>query len=158
LLFAAHLLQHHLAVAEATADAIRHRYHAFRAAIEGIEEYGVDLPPVTGNANAFYLPLFLDRLLERTGLQADAFATLCYERYGLEVVAGTRMYPPVNLTPGLLTVEHGAARIQTHGPVMYAPDFAACRRPFIRVSFGVEHRIVEAAARLIQACTETFVQ
>jgi aspartate/methionine/tyrosine aminotransferase len=158
LLFAAHLLQHHLAVAEATANEIRRRYHAFRAALEGIEEYGIDLPPFAGNANAFYLPLFLDRLLERTGLQADEFATLCHERYRLEVVAGTRMYPPVALPHGALTAESGAARIRTHGPVIYAPDFAVRKHPFIRVSFGVEHRIVEAATCLVQACAATFTR
>ena len=158
LLFAAHLLQYHLAVAEATANEIRRRYHAFRAALEGIEEYGIDLPPFAGNANAFYLPLFLDRLLERTGLQADEFATLCHERYRLEVVAGTRMYPPVALPHGALTAESGAARIRTHGPVIYAPDFAARKHPFIRVSFGVEHRIVEAATCLVQACAATFTR
>ncbi len=94
LLFAAHLLQQHMALAETTATEIRRRYYAFREAIAEIEEYGVEVPPLTGNANAFYLPLFLDRLLERTGLSADAFVTLCYERYQLEVVPGTRMYPP----------------------------------------------------------------
>ena len=36
------------------------------------------------------------------------------------------------------------------------PDFAATQRPFVRVSFGIEHRVTEAAARLRQACAETF--
>jgi hypothetical protein len=146
-----------MALAEATATEIRRRYYAFREAIAGIEEYGVEVPPLTGNANAFYLPLFLDRLLERTGLSADAFVTLCYERYQLEVVPGTRMYPPEGLRAGTLSVSNGTAHISTPGPVVYAPDFAAKKRPFVRVSFGVEQRIVEAATRLRQACAEIFV-
>jgi hypothetical protein len=157
LLFAAHLLQHHMALAETTAATIRQRYQTFRTALRGIEEYGVALPPATGNANSFYLPLFLDRLLDHTGLQADEFGTLCHERYKLEVVPGTRMYPPAGLAQGALTLAQGTARISTPGPVVYAPDFAATQRPFIRVSFGIEHRVTEAAARLCQACAETFV-
>jgi arginine:pyruvate transaminase len=158
LLFAAHLLQHHMVLAETTATTIRQRYQAFRTALSGIEEYGVALPPATGNANTFYLPLFLDRLLEHTGLQADEFGTLCHERYKLEVVPGTRMYPPAGLSQGTLALTQGTARISTPGPVVYAPDFAATQRPFIRVSFGIEHRITEAAARLCQACAETFAR
>lgn len=157
LLFGAHVLQHHIAVAETTAAVIRQRYHAFRNALDGIEEYGVEVPALTGNANAFYLPLFLDRLLERTGLHADEFGMLCQDRYQLEVVTGTRMYPPVGLPQGLLRLTNGKAHIDTPGQVIYAPDFAQKQRPFVRVSFGIEHRIAEAAARLRQACVETFV-
>jgi mannose-6-phosphate isomerase len=40
------------------------------------------------------------------------------------------------------------------GSVIYAPNFATTQRPFLRVSFGVEHRIAEAAARVRQACAE----
>ena len=40
--------------------------------------------------------------------------------------------------------------------MIYAPDFAATQRPFVRVSFGIEHRVTEAAARLRQACAEIF--
>jgi aspartate/methionine/tyrosine aminotransferase len=156
LLLAAHLLQHHMDLAETTATTIRQRYTAFRAALSGLEEYGVALPPATGNANTFYLPLFLDRLLEHTGLQADEFGVLCHERYKLEVVPGTRMYPPAGLSQGTITLADETARISTPGPVVYAPDFAVTQRPFVRVSFGIEHRVTEAAARLRQACAETF--
>ena len=127
----------------------------FREAIAGVEEYGVELPPPTGNA--FYLPLFLDRLLQRTGLTADEFGTLCHERYRLEVVTGSRMYPPECLQAGHLDLSHGTTRISLPGPVVYAPDFAARKRPFVRVSFGIEHRIADAATCLRQACAETFV-
>jgi hypothetical protein len=41
--------------------------------------------------------------------------------------------------------------------VVYAPDFAVKQRPFLRLSFGIEPRIDEAAQRLLQACAETFV-
>jgi valine--pyruvate aminotransferase len=157
LLFATHLLEQHMALAEATATAIRQRYQIFRQALSGIEEYGVDLPSLTGNANTFYLPLFLERLLERAGLQADAFSALCYDRYQLEVVAGTRMYPPDGLRTGTLRHSGGAVRIDRPGAVVYSNDFATRKRPFIRLSFGVEHRIAEAAARLCQACAELFV-
>jgi len=95
-------------------------------------------------------------LLERTGLGADEFGTLCHERYKLEVVPGTRMYPPAGLSQGKITLADETARISTPGPVVYAPDFAATQRPFVRVSFGIEHRVTEAAARLRQACAETF--
>ncbi len=44
-LFGAHLLRHHGAIAEATAAAIQSRHDTFRHAIEGIEEYGVEVPP-----------------------------------------------------------------------------------------------------------------
>src|SRR5262252_9159147 len=145
-----------MVLAETTAATIRQRYTAFCAALSGIEEYGVELPQSTGNANTFYLPLFLDRLLERTGLQADEFGTRCHERYQLEVVPGTRMYPPAGLAQGTINLADGAARISTPGLVVYAPDFAATQRPFVRVSFGIEHRVTEAAARLRQACEETF--
>jgi valine--pyruvate aminotransferase len=156
LLLAAHLLQHHLDLAATTAATIRQRYHAFRVALEGIEEYGLTLPPAADNANAFYIPLFLERLLERTGLQAKEFSTLCRERYHLEVVPGTHMYPPEGLTQGTLTLAQGSTRISTPGPVIYAPDFAARQRPFLRISFGIEPRIAEAASRLREACADTF--
>jgi hypothetical protein len=55
-----------------------------------------------------------------------------------------------------LTLAHGTARISTPGAVVYAPDFAATQRPFVRVSFGIEHRVTEAAARSRQACAEIF--
>lgn len=135
---------------------IRQRYHTFRDGLDGLEEYGVELPPATEHANTFYLPLFLDRLLAHTGLQTDAFATLCHERYKLEVVPGTRMYPPAGLSQGCLTLAHGQARITTPGAVIYAPDFATTQRPLLRVSFGIEHRIAEAAAQVLRACAETF--
>ena len=156
LLLAAYLLQQHMALAEHTATVIRQRYQAFRAALAGIEADGVDLPLATGTANTFYLPLFLERLLERSGLQADAFAAICHERYHLEVVPGTRMYPPAGLRAGALASANGTVRIETPGPVVYAPDFTVRKRPFVRVSFGVEHRIPEAAARLRQACADVF--
>ncbi len=66
------------------------------------------------------------------------------------------MYPPAGLAQGTLTLAQGTARISTPGPVVYAPDFAATQRPFVRVSFGIEHRVTEAAARLRQACAEIF--
>jgi hypothetical protein len=97
-------------------------------------------------------------LLEHTGLQADEFGALCHERYKLEVVPGTRMYPPAGLSQGMITLADGAARISTPGSVVYAPDFAATQRPFVRVSFGIEQRVTEAAARLRQACAETFAR
>ena len=157
LLFGAHLLQHHMAIAETTAREIRQRYHAFRQAIDGIEEYGIELPPPSAAANAFYLPLFLDRLLQRSGLSADDFSALCQDRYRLEAVPGTRMYPPLGPAQGTLSISQGKARIDTPGPVVYAPDFAVKQRPFLRLSFGIEPRIDEAAQRLLQACAETFV-
>jgi hypothetical protein len=156
-LFGAHLLQHHMTIAETTAGAIRQRYDAFRQAIDGIEEYGIDIPPPSATANAFYLPLFLDRLLQRSSLSADDFSAICLDRYRLEAVPGTRMYPPLGPTQGTLSVSHGKCRIDTPGPVVYAPGFAGQQRPFLRVSFGIEHRIDEAAKRLLQACAETFV-
>lgn len=157
LLLAAHLLRHHLDIADVTASQIRLRYHAFRAALSGIQEYGVDIPPLSGNTNAFYLPLFLERLLEHTGSNADEFANVCQHHYHLDLVPGTRMYPPVELPPGRLQWSHGKASIHTPGQVIYAPDFPTTKRPFLRLSFGMEHRITEAAARLQQACAETFV-
>ena len=66
------------------------------------------------------------------------------------------MYPPAGLSQGEITLADGTARISTPGSVVYAPDFAATQRPFVRVSFGIEHRVTEAAARLRQACAETF--
>jgi valine--pyruvate aminotransferase len=157
LLFGAHLLRHHMAIAEATAATIRQRYATFREAIDGIEEYGVDIPPAAEHTNAFYLPLFLDRLLERSELHADAFSTQCHEHYGLEIVTGTRMYPPVGLPRGTLTWRHGTAHIETPGQIIYAPAFIDKQRPFVRVSFGIEHRLTAAAERLRQACAATFV-
>jgi len=154
---AAHLLRQHMPLAEATAAEIRRRHEVFRGAIAGIEEYGVDIPPPTGHANAFYLPLFLDRLLARTGVSVDEFVTVCHERHQLEVVPGTRMYPPAGLPAGRLSTSSGVVRISTPGAVVYAPDFAEKKRPFIRVSFGVEHRVAAAATRLRQACAEIFV-
>ncbi len=156
-LFGAHLLRQHSAIAEATSAAIQSRYGTFRQALEGIEEYGVEVPSPAGNANAFYLPLFLDRFLQRTELTADAFNTICRDRYGLEMVSGTHMYPPGNLARGELTLAVGKARISSPGPVVYAPDFVTRQRPFLRVSFGVESRVAAAAERLLQACSETFV-
>ena len=156
LLFAAHLLRHHMDLAVQTADAIRRRYQTFYDALAGIEEYGVEVPPPTGNANTFYLPLFLDRLLERTALTADEFTTRCHDQYQLEVVPGTRMYPHEGLASGQLDRVNGTVRITTPAPVVYAPDFAQRKQPFIRVSFGVEHRVEEAAAQLRQACANIF--
>ena len=155
-LFGAHLLRHHADIADATATAIQSRYHAFRQAIGGIEEYGVDVPSPASNANAFYLPLFLDRFLQRTALSADAFNTICRDRYGLEMVSGARMYPPAGLASGQLALAAGKARIASPGPVVYAPDFAERQRPFLRLSFGVESRIAAAAERLRGALAETF--
>ena len=102
---AAHLLRHHMDMADAIASHIRLRYHAFRAACTGIQEYGVDIPTLTGNANAFYLPLFLERLLEHTGLQADEFASICHERYHLEVVTGTRLVSSCRTVPGAAAMD-----------------------------------------------------
>ncbi len=117
-LFGAHLLRHHTAIAEATSAAIQSRYSTFRQAIEGIEEYGIEVPSPAVNANAFYLPLFLDRFLQRTELTDDDFNTICRDRYGLEMVSGTRMYPQEDLARGELTLATGKARISSPGPVV----------------------------------------
>ena len=156
LLLAAHLLQHHMALAETTATTIRQRYTTFRAALSGIEEYGVELPPSTGNANTFYLPLFLDRLLD-TYWSAGRRVWRTVPR-ALPAGSGPRH---AHVSPGgsvtrQITLADETARISTPGPVVYAADFAATQRPFVRVSFGIEHRVTEAAARLRQACAETF--
>ena len=156
LLLAAHLLRHHMDLAERTADTIRQRYQAFYSALHGIEEYGVAVPPATGNANTFYLPLFLDRLLDRSGLSADEFTAHCHDQFRLQVVPGTRMYPPEGLASGQLSLANGTARITAPGPVVYAPEFARHKRPFIRISFGVEHRVEAAAEHLLQACSSAF--
>ena len=71
--------------------------------------------------------------------------------YGVVLVAGTRMYPPTDLPHGELTMNNGTPRVSTPGPVVYAPGFAAAKRPFVRVSFGVEHRVGEAAERFMHA-------
>ena len=155
--FGAYLLQHHAALADATAVAIQRRYDTFRQALAGIEEYGVDVPSTSDHANAFYLPLFLDRFLQHTALTADAFNTICRERYGLEMVSGTRMYPPHDVACGTLTLDAGKARLDALSPVVYTPDFAIRQRPFLRLSFGVESRLAAAAERLHQAFSETFV-
>ncbi len=94
--------------------------------------------------------------MQRTGLTADAFNTICRERYGLEMVSGTQMYPHENLSCGELALAGDSARISSPGPVVYAPDFATRQRPFLRVSFGVESRIAAAAERLRLAFSETF--
>ncbi len=56
-----------------------------------------------------------------------------------------------------MTITNGTARIDTPGPLIYAPDFAQKQRPFVRLSFGIEPRLQEAATRLRQACADTFV-
>ena len=53
-------------------------------------------------------------------LQADEFGTLCHERYKLEVVPGTRMYPPAGLSQGEITLADGTARITARVAVVYA--------------------------------------
>lgn len=73
------------------------------------------------------------------------------------MVSGTQMYPPENLSRGELTLTAGKARVTSPGPVVYAPDFAARQRPFLRVSLGVESRIAAAAERLRLAFSETFI-
>jgi arginine:pyruvate transaminase len=156
LLLAAHLLRHHMDLAHRIAATIRQRYQTFHDTLAGIEEYGVELPQPTANANTFYLPLFLDRLLERSALTADEFTARCHDQYRLAVVPGTRMYPPEGLAGGQLSMANGTARIASRGPVVYAPDFAQRKRPFIRVSFGVEHRVKEAADQLRHACAQIF--
>ena len=58
------------------------------------------------------------------------------------------MYPPAGLSQGEITLAEDSPHISTPGPVVYAPDFAATQRPFVRVSFGIEHRV----ARPPHAC------
>ena len=132
LLFAAHLLEHHMGLAESTAQEIRRRHEVFRAGLEGIEEYGIEVPPLSRSANAFYLPLYVERLLDRTGLSADEFVARCYDEYGVVLVAGTRMYPPADLRRGELDDEqrHGARQHPGTGRVRPrispAPNAPSC--------------------------------
>ncbi len=164
LAFAGHLLEEYAHYPARIAAAIRERHGRFLECFAGSQEYGVR--PFGGAANPFYLALDIAALLEKSGVTDVDVARHCMEAHRVRVMAGAFIYPSPALQGAHFT---GAGRAGTAGDLpyapprfpagaqfVYAPDFPADRRPLLRLSFGVERRIDEAAEALKAGLLEVW--
>ncbi|MCZ6843303.1 MAG: pyridoxal phosphate-dependent aminotransferase, partial [SAR324 cluster bacterium] len=159
LAFAGHLLSNYPDIPRRIAAQVRDRQRRFLEAFAPPPD--LQVRPFAGQPNAFYLALDVAHLVRRSGLPDEELTRLCHELHGVRVFPGAFVYPNADLAYATF---QGAGRLNPNGTppylapsfplgaqVVYAPDFFKGRIPLLRLSFGMETRIEQAAAALATA-------
>lgn len=162
LAFAGHLLANYADYPARIGAQVYERQQRFVQAFAPPEELRV--MPYAGQPNAFYLALNIAEVAGRSGLNDAEITQLLHEQYGVRVFPGSFVYPNAALK---FTTFKGAGRLNPSGDlpylapsfpkgaqVVYAPDFFAGRFPLLRLSFGMETRIEQAAEALSVALSK----
>ena len=156
LAFAGHLLANYGDYPTRIGAQVRERQQRFLAAFAPPDR--LQVKPFTGQPNVFYLALDVAHIAKRSGLSDEEIMQICHEEYGVRVFPGSFVYPKSALK---YTTFKSAGRLNPAGDppyfapsfpkgaqVIYAPDFFEGRTPLLRLSFGMETRIEEAAEAL----------
>ncbi len=159
LAFAGHLLANYGDFPNRIGAEVRERQRRFLAHFAPDESLGVRV--FTGRPNAFYLALDISSIVKRSGLPDGEITRLCLEVHNVRVFPGAFVYPNAALEHATFA---GAGRLNPNGglpylapsfpagaQIVYSPDFFSGRIPLLRLSFGMETRIEEAAQALAVA-------
>lgn len=168
LAFAGYLLEHHGEVPGLLGEGVRRRHLRFResfdlSSLEGVNVIGEQPEPgrTSMHSNPFYLLLDITALCGRCGMDDRQVARFCQEEFGVRVFPGAWVHPDPRLSHEEF---RSLGRLNPHGKTTYlAPDFprgaqivfsqeiSSGRRSLLRLSFGAEERIEQAAAALAGA-------
>lgn len=158
LIFGGHLLKNHAHIPQQIAETVAQRNAEFLEVFE--PPPGTQLFP--GRENPFYLALEITELCEKTGKNDTEIALHTSQRHNLRVFPGSFVYPHTALphqtfthlgrlnpggTPPYLAPSQNPPQT-AHAGIVYTPDFLKARRPLLRISFGSETRIEQAAHTL----------
>lgn len=154
--FAGYLLSKYPEVPGQIADAVRQRFTTFLNLIGDLSPYGITMLPqeIRARQNAFYLPLFVEEFLQKTGMNIHSFLQMCFEKYNLILTPDIRMYPPDKFPGRPLEYTANGSFMPENQRVVFTPGYQEGKKPFIRISFGAEPRIEEAAERFLAAVRE----
>lgn len=158
MMFAGWLLRNYPEVPGQIADTIRQRFTSFIHRIGDLSSYGIRMLPHTilARQNAFYLPLFMEGFLQKTGMNLFDFIRFSDEKFDLILTPDIRMYPPDKFPGRPLEYKGKEALIPENQRVVFTPGYQENKQPFIRLSFGAEPRIEEAAERFLAAVRTTY--
>ena len=92
-------------------------------------------------ANPFYLTLDVGQLTERCGMSTSTLAAYLLEKHQVRVFPGE--HPKASLAHGVVDADETCTE-----PLVYARGFVTERRSLLRLSFGMETRLPEAAQAL----------
>lgn len=156
LAFAGNLLANYADYPARIGREITARHDRFVQAFGDGEDVGARLH--TGRANPFYLAVDVRALAQRTGLLETDMAAYLLHRHQVKVFPGQFIYPDAALSHGLFS---DVGRPAQAGPlpfappafpagaqIVYAPDYFSGRVPLLRLSFGTETRVEQAARAL----------
>jgi valine--pyruvate aminotransferase len=163
--FAGELLRDHADYPGRIAAEVRGRRERF------LEVFGREAPPGVAllgeRGNPFYLALDITALVRRTGLTDLDIARVCQERHTVRVFPGSFVYPSPELThatfsswgrPGSGAAPYLAPEFPAGAPIVYTEDGVSGRVPLLRLSFGTETRVEQAAGALARAFRELWEQ
>lgn len=163
LVFAGELLRDHADYPVRIAAEVRARCERF------LEVYtAAGMPgavPFGERRNPFYLPLDITGLAARTGLTDVEIARYAYDKHRVRVFPGSFVYPSAELKhaefrgagqPGREGLPFAPPEVPPRASIVYAPDAVPGRVPMLRLSFGTETRVEQAARALIQAFGELW--
>ncbi|MBI3992548.1 MAG: pyridoxal phosphate-dependent aminotransferase [Candidatus Lambdaproteobacteria bacterium] len=158
LAFAGHLLDHHADIPARIAREVTARHDRFMAAFRPAAH--LDVRPFGGRPNPFYLAVDVGALVRRTGLSEAQIADHLLTAHRVKVFPGQFIYPNAALAHETFTdvgrpagagpLPFAPPRFAPGAQIVYAPDYFTGRIPLLRLSFGMETRMEEAAAVLGQ--------
>ncbi len=163
LVFAGELLRDQADYPARIAAEVRSRCERFLEAFTAANVAGV--VPFGERRNPFYLPLDVTGLVRRSGLSDVEITRYCLDKHQVRVFPGSFVYPGTELKHADF---RNAGRVATgplpyHPPefaagasIVYAPDAVSGRIPLLRLSFGTETRVEQAALALAMAFRELW--
>lgn len=158
LVFAGELLRDKAGYPEIIAREVRGRFERFLEAFTAANAPGV--VPFGERRNPFYQALNISGLVKQTGLDDVAITRYAQQKHNVRVFPGSFVYPGVELKhsdfqnigrPGKDGLPFEPPNVPPSASIVYAPDAVSGRVPLLRLSFGTETRVEEAAKALAQA-------
>lgn len=149
LAFAGYLLESHGDLPAMIGGEIRKRKERFLESFQPERRPGLTLSG--GADNAFYAALDISALARQTGLNDAQVGQYCLNRHKVRVFPGAFVYPNPALAFQIHPNDGAPAQPVSERPFLMPPDGLSARRPLLRLSFGMETRMEEAAAALTRA-------
>jgi valine--pyruvate aminotransferase len=163
LVFAGELLRDQADYPARIAAEVRSRFERFLEAFTRAEAPGV--VAFGERRNPFYLPLDISGLVRRTGLTDVEITRYCLDPHQVRVFPGSFVYPGTELKHADFQNAGRAAagplpfrppEFAAGASIVYAPDAVSGRVPLLRLSFGAETRVEQAAQALARAFQELW--
>ncbi len=151
--FAHWLLTHHQDMPQRIASEIWKRKSQFLERFNVADLEGVRL--VGGERNAFYQMLDITELCQTRRTDEMSVATFCQQHYQVEVMGGGNYHPSSRLSCETIALKNGIllGQAQRCLPALTTPNAQANKRQMLRLTFGCDSRIEQAAIALNSALT-----